>query len=334
MNLSDFIGGAAETGAGLIGSRIEQDQRTEAAKSLADHNQELDIAKQRVLQQMKTEAEEAQYGKNRERAAAEGQAIESGAKDVQRARVSGLIGAKSGTPLTDEQAAVIMESPETMEHNGIKPQTRAQGYDDKVATAERMGLMGQAKDLRGQQDVEIKRDSEARRLSTDEKRTEALALETQRKTRADELRYALDAKRTDALIAKISSGGGDKAEKVMSYMEGRRKEIASESTEIKNQMAVEMKAAAVNISTPEEIAAIKASYQPRLDQIAKDRQQMDADFSHLREKFNLPPAAAPQDKQPGNATTINALPDGAKQIGTSGGKPVYQTPDGKKFIAK
>lgn len=32
------------------------------------------------------------------------------------------------------------------------------------------------------------------------------------------------------------------------------------------------------------------------------------------------------------AGAVKALPAGAKQIGTSGGKPVYQTPDGKKFI--
>jgi len=34
------------------------------------------------------------------------------------------------------------------------------------------------------------------------------------------------------------------------------------------------------------------------------------------------------------APTIPDLPKGAVQIGTSGGKPVYQTPDGKKFIGK
>jgi hypothetical protein len=34
------------------------------------------------------------------------------------------------------------------------------------------------------------------------------------------------------------------------------------------------------------------------------------------------------------ATTIPDLPKGAVQVGTSGGKPVYQTPDGKKFIGK
>jgi hypothetical protein len=34
------------------------------------------------------------------------------------------------------------------------------------------------------------------------------------------------------------------------------------------------------------------------------------------------------------APTIPDLPKGAVQIGTSGGKPVYQTPDGKKFIGQ
>lgn len=36
-------------------------------------------------------------------------------------------------------------------------------------------------------------------------------------------------------------------------------------------------------------------------------------------------------KQSGGKTT-KALPAGAKQVGTSGGKPVYETPDGKRFI--
>lgn len=34
------------------------------------------------------------------------------------------------------------------------------------------------------------------------------------------------------------------------------------------------------------------------------------------------------------STPIAALPAGAKQVGTSGGYPVYQTPDGKKFIQR
>jgi hypothetical protein len=42
------------------------------------------------------------------------------------------------------------------------------------------------------------------------------------------------------------------------------------------------------------------------------------------------PAAPPPPAAP--AASRNALPPGARQIGTSGGKPVYQTPDGKQFI--
>jgi hypothetical protein len=36
--------------------------------------------------------------------------------------------------------------------------------------------------------------------------------------------------------------------------------------------------------------------------------------------------------QPTVSQPVNKLPSGSKQIGTSKGKPVYQTPDGKKFI--
>ncbi len=39
-----------------------------------------------------------------------------------------------------------------------------------------------------------------------------------------------------------------------------------------------------------------------------------------------------QGAAPTAAPALKALPPGAKQIGTSGGKPVYETPDGKRFI--
>lgn len=38
--------------------------------------------------------------------------------------------------------------------------------------------------------------------------------------------------------------------------------------------------------------------------------------------------------QPGGSAKTQTLPEGAKQIGTSGGKPVYQLPDGSKVIAE
>lgn len=43
-----------------------------------------------------------------------------------------------------------------------------------------------------------------------------------------------------------------------------------------------------------------------------------------------PTAASPKS----NAGGVASLPAGSKQIGTAGGKPVYQTPDGKRFIGQ
>lgn len=62
-------------------------------------------------------------------------------------------------------------------------------------------------------------------------------------------------------------------------------------------------------------------------------QQIELATSKLGKEQRAPAApaaapAAPAAKKAGPA----ALPAGAKQIGTSGGKPVYETPDGKRFI--
>lgn len=54
---------------------------------------------------------------------------------------------------------------------------------------------------------------------------------------------------------------------------------------------------------------------------------------------NKPAAPVPSIAPPGTpraapSKPLTSLPAGAKQIGTSGGKPVYQTPDGQKFLGE
>ena len=55
--LEGLIGNAASTGQGIISSQREQDQRTTAAKDLATYNQELEMAKQKTLAEMKKVAD-------------------------------------------------------------------------------------------------------------------------------------------------------------------------------------------------------------------------------------------------------------------------------------
>jgi hypothetical protein len=96
----------------------------------------------------------------------------------------------------------------------------------------------------------------------------------------------------------------------------------------------------------------KAATQPALEaaqnKLARYEEDRDNTASRIREytsagkisaegKTSVAEKAKPGDNgnvksAPGKPVVINTLPPGSKQIGTSGGRPVYQTPDGKKFL--
>jgi hypothetical protein len=78
---------------------------------------------------------------------------------------------------------------------------------------------------------------------------------------------------------------------------------------------------------------VQEEYKPKFADIERKRAQIDQDYNALRGRVGLPERAAEPTK-PEQPKALPALPKGAKQIGTSGGKPVYETPDGKRFIAK
>lgn len=85
---------------------------------------------------------------------------------------------------------------------------------------------------------------------------------------------------------------------------------------------------------PKELSYRRGMLQKELDKAIASGNQGDADAVR-KEIARLPggggasPAAAPAAPR---APVMPALPAGSRQIGTSGGKPVYQTPDGKKFV--
>jgi hypothetical protein len=77
------------------------------------------------------------------------------------------------------------------------------------------------------------------------------------------------------------------------------------------------------------------SQQSKIDKLEIDKadvQERLREFTTKESNKGKPDAPA----KPGApaAPTISALPKGAVQVGTSNGKPVFQTPDGKKFIQK
>jgi hypothetical protein len=157
-----LLGNAAIAGEGIIGRQIKQDDAIEQennrsanslsnSKSLAVYNDELQAARAATTNALK-----------RTQSQADGQAISDGADRAYQQRVADDIGGKSGTPLTEEQAKTIMASPEALKANGIVERNRAGVMDDQIATAQKLGLNDHVKELRGQQDVELRRDRENR----------------------------------------------------------------------------------------------------------------------------------------------------------------------------
>lgn len=305
------LGGAGDYLAGAMQQRVKtldqmdlethrSELETQKAKALADYSAVLqDNARQASANRIDTA-----------RTGIIGKAIDS--------QYAGAVPADASTWTPEQQAAVDQSK-------GIDT---AKMQNDPEITAKAAISTG---DLSVKESIALAR--EDNRNARDDKRVDAMAAETARKAKHDEEWAKAQERKDETYRHRIDSmlaaklGSGEKSEKVMSYMEGKRKEINSDSSDLKAQFNADMKNA--EFDPPEKKAQIKAQYAPKFQAIEESRRQLDADFDSLREKFGLPPTKTKGDSKP---ITINALPAGAKQIGTSGGKPVYETADGKRFI--
>jgi hypothetical protein len=180
---------------------------------------------------------------------------------------------------------------------------------------------------------EKRAEREERKLDISERTT--LSRERQADMRDATQRYIADlrhqdsTKRLDALIAKTGAGKDkDGIKDALNFIDGARKELANDAQNTRQLMQAELK----DVLDPDEQKRIKSDYADKLAAIERKRTQVEKDFSALRSKVGLP--AVEPEPAPKPTPTLPELPKGAKQIGTSGGKPVYETPDGKRFIAK
>jgi hypothetical protein len=144
-----------------------------------------------------------------------------------------------------------------------------------------------------------------------------------------DLRHADSQKRLDALIAKTGKDK-DGVTEALRYVGEARKELTSEAQNLRQLMQAELK----DELDPDEKKRIQQSYAPKFEAVDRKRNALEQDFNELRGKVGLSPKSEPKPEAKPEPKALPALPKGAKQIGTSGGKPVYETTDGKRFIAK
>lgn len=179
--------------------------------------------------------------------------------------------------------------------------------------------------------MEAKNEADAKARGESDARKEKIAAQKDATDRyIADLRSRDANKRLDALIA-AQGKGKDGTKEAMSFIDSQRKELAAESTQLRQLYKTELG----NGPSKKHMEAMAAKYEPQIAAIEAKRSALESDFDILRKQVGLParepkPAPAPAPK-PG---AVSGLPQGARQIGTSGGKPVYETPDGKRFIQK
>lgn len=202
-----------------------------------------------------------------------------------------------------------------------------------------------------------------RRIDVTEKladnRAIAAAKDSERKAQADAQKYEISLKQLN--LSQATSQGTLEASnrKIDAWIENEAAKRDNDATKAENggkgqnpdklgAVVNAMNATVLNLtnngkgSTPESKAAWQKAYDNAVS--VRDRATFLLNESLTdRGAPSLPPKtgqAAPAPVTPSKADTYAApaaapgMPAGAKQIGTSGGKPVYETPDGKRFIQK
>lgn len=319
--LGDGLMGALNVGRGYLQDDIKREAESYKADETAARQEATDIRRDDMAQRRTMVAEQLReemgIRKDENKRATlqkEGDEIDVETGKIDLKRSSGLINSiRNSVPNEGEFAnkELSPEDIETIRTNmspadaeklyGIKPRTALSVTDDQIAAAKNVGayesrpaLIEQRKSLfeTDKADrLEKKNDDLAKIKADDLKRKESKdakdAAAREETNRIALLKMEKNAEIAANKLASIMSRGqsSDRPEKVMSFIDGQRKEIASESADLNKEMAADLK----NALDPKDKEKVKAAYQPRLNAITKQREQINKDFGAVREKFGLPP---------------------------------------------
>lgn len=348
--LGDLLGSAANTATDILDKDIahnaemerqaaSQKTQLENQKTMADYNANLQKQRDIEVEKLKvTLAEELRQGQMKR---LQGQ-IEQVEKDTpvvtEERKGRKLATAQQTAPsLTAETMGLISQklSPAQMrKYYGVKQDTPVDAMDDQITAAARSGSLDALAALKEQ------RKGVVEQMKLDQDRDIADQKEVTANNRIDATLRGQELRHQDFLarLEKLGAGGGGAHGEALKYIDGERKALQADANDLRKAYEAEVKA---NQYDEAKKAELKQSFDAARAEMDKRRKQLDADFTELRSKVGLSPAAgadakkpdAPKEK-PDAPKAMPDLPAGAKQIGTSDGKAVYELPNGKRVIAK
>jgi len=206
---------------------------------------------------------------------------------------------------------------EKAKYYGTKAPDALDQYDAQIESARDSGSVGAVRALREARKDTLDEIREDNKVKRDEAKDANAKAELERRERRGEQQHQEAMTRIGKLGSGGGSGGGSVANEKLEVTKAREKRL-----DIQKRIDV-------TLNQVKERLITKAEGQAKIKELEAQQAKYDSviDGDESTKKT---------DKSPGNggkSTPITSLPKGAVQIGTSGGKPVYQTPDGKKFKA-
>ena len=312
---ADLLGNASLAG----GQMLEDDRNIREKEALVNRQAQLETERSIATEKRKMEMQEQQRQALQQRTQdqmdqaerggqAIGEARDMGALDKARAMVpnEGQYAGKKITLGDVETIRANMSPEDAQKYYGIKPETTQSVLGDQLTAARAGGLHDAAGSLKTAYDetvkalqAQFKEKTETRRLD----QADARLSETERKT---DLQHNASMARIDA-SEKRTTAGGDKMDKLTTQLDKIR--------QIKAQMT-------------SDVGPKKAATSPRYQQLEKDEDEI---LASLRDERRGKQAADPAKPAPGaKPAPAAAIPSTWKQVGTSGGKPVYEDSVTKK----
>lgn len=335
MGLLDIVGSFAGAGANILSRQNRADEELEQRKAQADYQAEIELKKQETIERLKAERAKREQGElvaadDKAREYAKGAATDRAMPQFKRdAEVAGMTD-ENGNPYSEEDLRKMM--PE-------QKQTRTQSAQDYVDGARKTGNTGLLSQAKQSMDVSMRQDEADARTAREERRQEEAERRNRETERQRDEQNAIRDRQVTAAIAKSSggsSGGSGRTDPTYRLALTTQLNAANKDvTELRKTLdAFDSDMLNKTSKDPAVIQKRQALTQELADAVAT-KQTLLEQFKTLGENHSGATSTKPSSSKPaGGQSVIKSLPEGARQIGTSNGKPVYQTPDGKKFIAK
>jgi hypothetical protein len=247
-------------------------------------------------------------------------AAETGGKDIRYRRDASAMQA-IGADFTEEDARGLTPAVrQAYEGAGIIGKyTASQGLQDQVDAARSTGAGPTVrKELTERLDKGRASEAAAAKLKLDQDRLDETA-------RKNDLQFEATNRKTDTIAARAASGGQDSAKTIQSTFidqDGKKKGVMRDGTTIVlSDSSFEFNKEVLRITS-----LMEKDYQ--FKKLTPEERRAVA----TQKLTGASPASATTAKP---AASISSLPSGSKQVGTSGGKPVFETADGsKRFIGQ